>query len=104
MVPPAATGPDPGVVVLVIVRFGLVLIVSDVVLLERVPELPPSATVAVLAMVVVPLGAPEAATSIWKLTVADDPAASDPMFLFRTLAATGSGAIVAPFSLALPAT
>src|SRR3954466_14237858 len=98
MEPPADTGPDDGVVDLVIVRFGLVLIVSEVALLERVPDVAPSATVAVLAIVVVPFGAPGAATSIWNDPVADDPAASEPAFFVSRFEATGSGEIVEPFS------
>src|SRR4051812_38662157 len=98
---PAATGPAAGLLVLARVRFGLVLIVSVEALLDRVPELPPSATVAVFAITVVPVGAPDAATSMLKVTEALAPAASDPMFFDRTFAATGSGLIVTPFSFAL---
>ena len=101
---PGATGPEAGLLVFVSVRFGLVLMVSVEALLERVPDVPPSATVAVFETAVVPDGTPEDATSMSKVTVAVDPAASDPMFFERTLATTGSGPIVEPFSFALPAT
>ncbi len=86
------------------VRFGLVLMISDEALLERVPDVPPSETVAVFEMDVVPDGTPDEATSMLTVTVAVDPAASDPMFFDSTLAPTGSGLMVEPFSLALPAT
>src|SRR6185295_1690693 len=97
-------GPDEGLLVFTSERFGFVLIVSDAALLEREPLVPESETDAVLLTVVVPLGAPDPATAIWNETVAEAPAASDPMFFVRTFAATGSGTIVTPFNFALPAT
>ena len=56
---------------------------------------------AVFEIAVVPAGAPDEATSMLKVTEALAPADSEPMFFERTLAATGSGLIVTPFSLAL---
>ncbi len=101
---PAATGPEAGLLVFVSARFGFVLIVSGEGLLERVPGVPPSATVAVFEMAVVPDGTPEDATSMLRVTVSVDPAVSDPMFFDNTLEPTGSGLMVEPFSFALPAT
>src|SRR5262245_49866591 len=98
---PGATGPAAGVLVRVIDRFGFVLIVSDDALLERVPDVAASATVAVFEIDVVPEGAPAAATVMLNDTVADDPAGRLPMFFDSTLPDTGSGVMVTPFSFAL---
>ena len=101
---PPATGPDAGLLTLVSVRFGLVLMVSIVAPLDRVPEVPPSATVAVFDTEVVPAGAPDAPTTMLNVTDAVEPAAREPIFFDNVPASTGSGLIVTPFSLALFAT
>jgi hypothetical protein len=61
---PGATGPDAGALVFVNVRFGFVVIDTDVWLLLRVPLVPASLTDAVLLSAVTPAGAPLDATVI----------------------------------------